>query len=105
MAEESLVGFARLAEQRRQIEQQLKSSDAGGTSGGMEARIAKLEAHMEHVRDDLAKLQGIPVDVATLKSDVSHLPTKGWMVGALGTSLAIIAALIAFAEKIHAVVH
>ena len=54
----------------------LKHGGGSGTSGGMEARIAKLEALMDGVRTDLAKLSSVPSDVATIKERLSHLPTK-----------------------------
>lgn len=67
----------------------------------MEARVAKLEAHVEHIRSELDKLGGLPVQAAKLEERVTHLPTKGWMVGALLTALAVIAALVTFSEKIR----
>ena len=48
----------------------------GGTYGGMEARIAVLEAHMENVRDEIRKLANVPADLATLKEKLEHVPTK-----------------------------
>jgi hypothetical protein len=42
----------------------------------MEPRIAKLEAHMEQVKDSLAKLSDVPSDLATLKERSTHLATK-----------------------------
>ncbi|MBO9377886.1 hypothetical protein GG804_14020 [Sphingomonas histidinilytica] len=83
----------------------LKPPGGDGTYGDMEARVARLEAHMEHVRSGLDKLGGLPVQAAKLEERVAHLPTKGWMVGAMATGLAIIAALIAFGEKIQALVN
>lgn len=53
----------------------LKQGGGGGTSGGMEARVAKLEAHIEHVRDDLGRLAGVPADLASLKGDSTGLRT------------------------------
>jgi tetrahydromethanopterin S-methyltransferase subunit G len=54
----------------------LKGGSGNGTSGGMEARVSKLEALVEGVRADLAKLATVPADVATVKERLSHLPTK-----------------------------
>ena len=54
----------------------LSSGGGGGTSGGMEPRIAKLEAHMEHVLDELKKLAPVPERLARIEERVSHLPTK-----------------------------
>lgn len=59
--------------QRRNQEQaneldRLKAEGGGGTSGGgMEARLAKLEAHVEHIQSDLAKLATVPADIAGMK--------------------------------------
>jgi tetrahydromethanopterin S-methyltransferase subunit G len=47
----------------------------------MEPRIAKLEAQVAAVQVDLAKLAGVPVDVATMKERLSHIPTKVEMKG------------------------
>jgi len=83
----------------------LKGGSGDGTNGGMEARVAKLEAHMEHIREDVGRLKDVPVELAALKTKVDHLPTKGWMVTALCGALSVVAALVAFAEKIQLLVH
>lgn len=56
--------------------ERLKGGGGDGTSGGMESRIATLEAHMEQVKESLAKLASVPEDLATLKERTSHLSTK-----------------------------
>jgi hypothetical protein len=66
----------RLQQLEHVLEDNLKSGGGGGTSGGMEARVAKLEAHMEHVRGELAKLAQMPVEIAAIKERQGHLPTK-----------------------------
>jgi hypothetical protein len=53
------------------------------------------------MRPAVVKLQ---IDVATITERVSHLPTKGWMAVTLGGGLALIAALVTFSEKIHALI-
>jgi hypothetical protein len=80
----------------------LNAGDGGGTSGGgMEARLAKLEAQMEHVQADLAKLASVPVDVAIIKSDMvtkdylnsafeKHLR---WTLGIVGLMLTVATAI------------
>jgi hypothetical protein len=57
----------------------LQSAGDGGTSGGMEARLAKLEAHIEHVRGDLQRLAGVPADLAALKARLDQVPDKDWV--------------------------
>lgn len=80
----------------------------------MEARIARLESQMEGARSDLrdlkssasgldARLRGVETGVATLTERVAHLPSKGFIVTATTTALAVIAALILFADKIKAI--
>ena len=67
---------------------------------GMEAHIAKLEAHMEHVRDDLTKLAGLHVDMAALKTKVDHLPGKGCVVTAAVSTIGGVAALMKLLQVI-----
>lgn len=89
---------------RADTEKSLKRSGPGGTSGGMEERMARLESDMEHVKKSLDRLIDVPTKLAVLEERVSHLPTKGWMVGSVATTLAVIAAMIAFGEKLQALV-
>ena len=81
----------------------------------MEARLARLEAHMEHVHTDLSglkqnvssvdgRLRSVETGLATLTERVSHLPSKGFIVSALITSLAVIAAMLAFQDQIKALI-
>ncbi len=71
----------------------------------MEARVAKLEAQMEHVVGELGKLAAVPADIAGMKSDISHLPTKDyianafdkhfrWTVGTVGLMIAVAGLII-----------
>lgn len=84
----------------------LPNGGGDGTSGGMEARVAALETHVEHMRGDIGALKGdvhaIRSDVGTLKTDVvllrqrvDDLPTKGYIVKVVTAGLALIAALMA----------
>lgn len=91
----------------------LQSAGGGGTFDGMEARIAILETHVEHIREDIGDLKknvgslqkdviDIKVGLATLTERVNHLPSKGYIVT---TSLGIvgaIGAIIAFQDHIRA---
>jgi transposase len=97
--------FFALAEQReKEAERRLHSSGGGGTSGGMEPRIAKLEAHMEHVRAEMTKLASLPVQVARLEEKVAHLPSKGFIVTTTMTGLAFVTALVLFADKLRSLI-
>lgn len=55
------------------IEARLKSGSGSGTSDGMDGRVSKLEAHMEHVREDMAEIK---TDLKSLIGKVSELPTS-----------------------------
>lgn len=75
----------------------LKGSGGGGTSDGMDERVTRLEKHVDQIAKDVGDLR---VDVATLKENVRHLPTKPWMFATLSSllvlSIAIIGLLIRF---------
>lgn len=64
--------------------QALHSGGGGGTSDGMEGRVASLEAHMEHVRADVGTLKtdvgAIKTDIAVMKEQIKNLPTKAFII-------------------------
>lgn len=78
----------------------LKSGDGGGNSGGMEARVAKLEAHMEHVLQDVALMKAdvgtLKTDTATIKVKIDNLPSKDFVVKVVVGSAALLGALQVF---------
>jgi hypothetical protein len=84
----------------------LESSGGGGDSTGMEPRIAKLEAHMEHVLADTSQLKAdvgkMRVDVATLVERIAALPSKGFIVGVVVAGLGAFGALSVFAANVRA---
>lgn len=86
--------------------QALKAGDGGGTSGGMESRVAKLEAHVEILRNDVTSIKkdvgDIRVAMATLTERVSHLATKGFIVTATTTTIGLLTGIILFSDKIKA---
>lgn len=98
----------RMFNQEAEIEslrRQLKNGGGGGTSDGtMEPRIAKLEAHMEHVRSELGKIAPIPERLRAVEVRVDHLPSKGFIVTASATTIALLTAAIVFADKLRTLV-
>ena len=54
----------------------LNGGGGGDNSGGMEARIARLEAAMDFVKAELGKLSGLPAEVVRLSERVNHMPTR-----------------------------
>ena len=69
----------------------LKGDGGGGTSGGMEARVARLEKNVDTLMKDVSDMR---TDVATLKENVRHLPTKPWMFSTLAAMLAALAVIV-----------
>ena len=78
----------------------LKSGGGGGTSGGMEARVARLESDMEHVKKSVAEIatdmkavrtsiNDVKVDLGRFDERLKHMPTKGFI---FATSAAIVGA-------------
>jgi len=55
--------------------------------GEMEAKIATLNAHMEHVRADLGRLADVPERLGRVEVQVNNLPTKDYLSGKLGDLL------------------
>lgn len=103
-----ITGADRTMQELLQAAQDLKSGDGGGNSGGMEERLAKLEAHMEHVQTDVSNMtsdmKSVRDRLIALEVKVDHLPTKGFTVMALLACLAVIAALIGFQEQVQSIV-
>lgn len=101
----------------RRASQLLPGGGDGGHDGGMPPdfpeRVAVLETEVKHIKTDVATLKTdvrqmaadittLKVDVATIKERLQHLPTKGWGVGAVVTTVGLIAALVALAPKLQA---
>jgi hypothetical protein len=94
----------------RQAQEPLQGAGGGGTSGGMEARIARLESDMEHVKNDVAaikvdtsaireSLTVVRVDNASVKERLSHVPTVGKLWAASGSIIAAIGIIVAIAVR------
>jgi hypothetical protein len=111
---EALLAERRLANRERygleRDEAGLKGGGGGGTSGGMEARIARLESDMEHVKKGVDQLGGKIEDV---RSNVGELrivfgvfeersktfPTKGFIFTVAASLLAAAGALMAIVVR------
>lgn len=83
----------------------LMSGGGDGTSGDMEARVVRLENDIEHVKKDVSELKGDMKaalhQLATLNERVAHLPTKEGSLKVALATVAAVAALITFGEKLQ----
>ena len=72
----------------------------------LEARVAKLEAHIEHIRSDVGEmrpaLQDIRERFAKLETTVGALPTKGYISTAVVGAITMIGAFLLFQGQIQA---
>lgn len=80
----------------------LKSGGGDGTSGGMEPRIAKLEASMSHMERDVGELRVDMKDVRErLISVEKTMATKGFVFSVYGIVSVLLAAIILFQHQIQ----
>ncbi|MFM9978164.1 MAG: hypothetical protein ACKVOP_09015 [Sphingomonadaceae bacterium] len=88
----------------------LKGGDGGGTSGGMEPRIARLESDVDHIKKTLDRLdrgvEGVRNDVVSIKTDASamkeqlrHLPSVAQMWLAAMSIVAALGGIVALAVR------
>jgi hypothetical protein len=85
----------------------------GGDGGDMtEARVAVLETHVTHIKEDVGDMKQTLKDLhkdtselrissATLTESVKHLPSKGFVVTATLLALAVVAALTVFQGNVQ----
>ena len=96
----------RIAElQKEPLPRALKGGGGNGTNDGMEARVAKIEAFLDVIRNEVAALRGDGRDVRDrlirLEERVAHLPSKGFI---FTTAVAIVgglSAIIVLQEKLR----
>ncbi len=83
----------------------LHGGNGGGNSGGMEPRVAKLEASVEHIAADVVAMRSDVANarerLAALEVKVDHLPSKGFIVTVVASALAIVAGLIGYTEQLQ----
>ena len=97
-----------LADVNNILQKELQELKHGGdgTSGGMEARVAKLEADVGHLVKQVDKIDArteqMPSKLATLEERMAHLPSKGFIVGVVITAMTAMVALLTILSKIGA---
>ncbi|MGX1100085.1 hypothetical protein [Amorphus sp. MBR-141] len=87
----SLDLLRRQLQEARRAKDTLSSGGGGGTSDGMEPRIARLEKDMSEIKSDLKK---IGLDVSETKGRLSAMPTTwqlaGLIIAIMGLSFVVI---------------
>jgi hypothetical protein len=86
----------RLAERQRA---DLHKGSGGGTSGGMEDRVTRLETHFEYVRRDLDDIKS---SLKTMNERLTDLPTKAdlatfkwqWIALAMALAALVVGAVV-----------
>ncbi len=68
----------------------------------VETRLSELRADTRAILTDISTLRG---ELAGLKERVGSLPTKGFIVNSVLSTLAVIAALILFADQLKVFFH
>lgn len=72
----------------------------------MEGRVAKLEAHVETLRTDMAVVKkdvsDIRVSIGKIETEIKHLPGKWFTVTVTMAGLAILTAIVLYGEKLKA---
>lgn len=74
----------------------------GNGGGGMEGRIARLESQYDKIDE---RLRGVEISQGELKTTISHLPGKGFIVTALTLGIGALTTVLAFMDKIQAFLH
>jgi hypothetical protein len=90
----------------------LHAGQGTGKIDYMESRIASIEAHVDHVRDDIGDMRldlreitktvgSVGPEIRDLDNRISHLPGKGWIFMALLIFTAAVCATIVYLEQIR----
>lgn len=98
--------------QERPSREPLQPPSGGGTYDGMEARVARLESDVEHIKSDIGEMKQslrtvqdgvseLRIAFARIDERVAHLPSKGFIVGCVLTTLAFLAAITVFQDNIR----
>lgn len=84
----------------------LRGSGGGGTYDDMEARVAKLEAHVEHLVNDVSAIKTDMKDsrerIIKIEGKLDHVPTYWDVVKIFSALLGLLTALILFQNQIRA---
>jgi hypothetical protein len=83
----------------------LPGGGGGGTFNGMEARVAKLEGHIEDISGDISALKSDMRDVRDrlprIEVRLDHLPGKGFIVTAAVVAIGALGSIITLQQQIQ----
>ncbi len=106
-----LIARARELEALEERLRQVHDNGGGGNGGGgnhLEQRITRVEAQQDKLSDKVdtvgERVGTLAERLGVLTERVGHLPSKGFIVGTVLSSLAVIAGLIAFGERLQSLV-
>ncbi len=85
----------------------LQKRSGGGNDGGMESRLSRLEKQFDTLQSEVSKgflsnserFAAVEQRLAKVETHIAHLPSKGFIVTALGTSIAILGGLVMIAAR------
>jgi hypothetical protein len=102
---QDITGRDRSLEQMAEDVHQMARRSSSGGGDGMEPRIARLEAHTDHLlkgTEELkADMRNVRDRLAAIEVRVDHLPSKGFIVTVVLAALAVIGAMIGFQESLQ----
>ena len=91
-----------VAELREQIT--ARSGGGGGEGGHVDHRISRLETQTDRLGDKVERqgerIGGVEIQLATLTERVAHLPSKGFILSALATSVGVVSGLAIIAQRL-----
>ncbi|MGV0876934.1 hypothetical protein V6767_07285 [Martelella sp. FLE1502] len=98
-------GKADFDELKREVEQLKLAGSGSGGGSDMEGRVAKLEANVENIDRSLTETRKDARDirdrVIRIEEKINHLASKGFIVTAVISAMALLGAWITFQDKIQ----
>lgn len=90
----------------------LQPPGGGGTYDGMEARVARLESDVEHIKSDIGEMKQslrtvqdgvseLRIAFARIDERVAHLPSKGFLIACVLAALTVLAAITVFQDNMR----
>jgi len=101
-------GKSELEALKSRLENLERGANGGSGGGGMDARLAKLEANVSFIEKSLGETRTDVRDIRDrtirLEEKVNHLPSKGFIVTVVATVFALLTAAIIFQDKLSVLI-